>query len=124
MIEPRRATVPVTINVPWEIAALIVEHGPALIQALAAAVRVRDAVVVADTAAKSETDAACDAQRLAWQSLANDVMREVSRRSNRPGQRRAIVRQIAAERGMKVPDLERILRVFTKNGKVRPGSTG
>lgn len=53
MIEPRRATLPVTIDLPWEIAELVVQHGPALIQALETAVRIRQVVVMTRAASES-----------------------------------------------------------------------
>lgn len=115
MIEPRRATIPVTIDLPREIAELVVLHGPALLRALEAAVRVRHVVVAADATAKVETDARCDAQIAEWRKLAEECEAEMRRRSNnsRPSYayRAALIAQLARERGMKPVDLERIIRV-------------
>jgi len=119
MIEPRRATIPVTINVPWEIADLIVQYGPAVIEAFRSAVSARQVVVASDAEAKEQTDRACDDQRAAWQALVEEVWSEIQRRANHPSQRKVIIKQIAAERGMSHVDLERLVRVYAKHRIVK-----
>ena len=114
MIEPRRATIPITVSLPWEIARLIVEHGPALIAALEYAVRERDSVVVQDAEAKARTEESCEAQLVEWDRLADRAIREISRRVNGPGQRKSVLKQVAAEFGMSPVDLDRIIRVHRR----------
>jgi hypothetical protein len=114
MIEPRRATIPVTLDLPWEIAELVVLHGPALIAALEYAVRERHAVVVQDAEAKARTEEACEAQLVEWDRLADRAIREISRRMNGQGQRKSVLKQLAAEWGMSAVDLDRIIRVHRR----------
>ncbi len=128
MIEPRRARVPLNLEVPWEIADLVAAHGPALIQLAEFAllhapallellqenVLQRHRVVSADIVAKSETEATCNAQIAEWRCLAADCLAEIGRRSNGPGQHRSIIKQLAAERGVTPQFLQTIIKVHGK----------
>lgn len=115
MIEPRRATLPIVLELPWEIAELVVQYGPAFLRDLERAVGQRQEVVTRDAASKITTAAACEAQILEWRKLAGECLAEIQRRSNGPGQKRVIIKQLAAERGVSPQLLMTIIKIHGKS---------
>jgi isopenicillin N synthase-like dioxygenase len=102
----------VRLELPWEIAEAIVKCWPQVIGAMQSALtdRQEDAQYAAIQA--EQTQAQCESNVAMWKAQAQEFHAEVKRRSNRPGQKTAILKQIAAERGMKLSFIQQIMRVF------------
>ncbi|MBX7200397.1 MAG: hypothetical protein K1X51_13610 [Rhodospirillaceae bacterium] len=109
----------VTLDLPWEVAEALADHGTAIIAAIQSAVRARKEDAARSQVQRAETDRQCDQNREDWIALAQKVQAEVARRSNGPGQRPAIVRQLAVEYGVTVQHLNTICQAFGQEVKAR-----
>lgn len=109
----------VTLDLPWEVAEALADHGIAIIAAIQAAVRARKEDAALGQVRRAETEQQCDQNREDWIALAQKVQAEVDRRSNGPGQRPAIVRQLAAQYGVSVQHLNTICQAFGQEVKDR-----
>ncbi|MHB1206629.1 MAG: hypothetical protein ACYCZX_13750 [Rhodospirillaceae bacterium] len=107
----------VTLELSWEMAEALAEHGPAVLAAIKEAVRARKVEAKRKDQTRTETDKACDQNRADYAALARRCEAEIVRRSNGPGQRPVIVKQLAEELKLSVPYLNTICRVFTREEK-------
>lgn len=112
MIEPRSGLCTVTLQLPWEVAEALVRYWPGIIGPIQTALAQREENARFDARLKAATDAQCEANIVEFKALAAYCRSEVERRSNGPGQKKAILKQIAAERGVNVTYLERIMKAF------------
>jgi hypothetical protein len=113
-LKPRTPFLTVEIDISWDVAELIVDAGPGLIKAVAMALKNRKSELAAAHDGQTRLDDQLAANRSDWSALAIRCEAEVARRANGPGQRPAIIRQLAAELKMSRPDLERIIRVYRR----------
>lgn len=114
VIEPRSGLCTITLRLPWEVAEALVRHWPGIIGPIQTALAQREENARFDARLKAATDAQCDANVAEFKMLAEYCREEVSRRSNGPGQKRAILKQIAAEQGVTVSHLATILKAFPR----------
>lgn len=112
MIEPRSNICTITLQLPWEVAEALVRHWPGIIGPIQAALTQREDNARFDASLKAATDAQCETNILEFKKLAAYCRAEIERRSNGPGQKKAVLKQIAAERGVNMTYLEQIMRAF------------
>lgn len=111
-IDDRPNICTVQLDIPWEVAEALIQHWPGIIGAIQTAIsRRRDAEKLA-AGQREAVEAACASNIAEWRALAAEFHAEAARRANGPGQKRSIVKQLAAERGMKVSFVEQIMRAF------------
>ncbi|MEQ8736395.1 MAG: hypothetical protein RIC29_15835 [Rhodospirillaceae bacterium] len=102
----------VTLDLPWEIAEVLAEHGPQLIAVIQEAVgqRSKETERCAQVAEKvSET---AEANKARWAALADICHREIDRRSNGPGQKDSILKALASELGHDFQFLKSVCRIY------------
>ena len=116
---PYGATCRITLDLPWEVAAYLVDHGPALIQAVAGALdaRMEDARRRADR--RALVAAACKRNKDEWTALAAYCETEIRRRAARRISRTTALRDLAAELGLSTSFLQLVMRVMGPKRRTR-----
>lgn len=109
----------VRIEITWQQAQALYELGPILLSALGTVLADRSTQLRVSTKAKSELAAQLDTQKAEWAALAATCEAEIRRRSNRPGDRQSIIKQLAAERGIQLALLRSILTVHRRERVAR-----
>jgi hypothetical protein len=114
-IEPAANMCRLEIELPWEVVHLIVNHGPALLDAFrqVLAYRAEDEALQRERVA--ELEATRQRNHAQWAALAAYCRAEIARRSNGPGQQVAILKGIALERRVSVQFLRQIMRAFPEH---------
>ncbi|MEQ9111496.1 MAG: hypothetical protein RIF37_08775 [Rhodospirillaceae bacterium] len=109
----------VEIDLPWEIAELLVDQGPRLILAISDAIgdRKRDAERQENRTAKIKAD--CDTRKAETLKIGAEAESEITRRSNGSGQRNRIIKQLASEYGYPAYELNSIIRAYRNDQKER-----
>jgi hypothetical protein len=110
--DPYSNTCIVILELPWEVAEAFAKFGPAWVQAVQQAVATRSEHLEAKADARKRLDASAEANKTEWAALAAYCEREIARRSNGPGQRGRIVKQLASERKVSAAFIESVCRVY------------
>ncbi len=109
---PYGPTCKVTLDLPWDVAELLVKHGPGLLNVIGAAVKARKAETHHHKEVGAFLDKQCEDNKAEWAALALHCEAEIARRSNGPGQRSSVVKQLAAELKVTASFINSICRVF------------
>jgi len=112
ILNPYGNTCKVTLDIPWDLAETLVAHGPQLIEIIKQALDTRKEEARDNHKVKEVLDKQCEDNRAAWAALAEQCEAEIAKRSNAPGQRRQILKQLAAEYKVAFPFLDSICRVY------------
>lgn len=112
---PYAATCQVTLDLPCEVAELLAAHGPKLIAAIAKAVEKRKADARRSTEVRQLLDKQSEDNRVEWAALARRCEAEIARRSNGPGQRERLMKQLATELNVTVSFLRTVCKVQRRN---------
>ncbi len=115
-INPYGAICKVELELPWEQAEFIVEHGPSIIRAIKRGIELRKNELRRNEETRRLVGANAEKLRAEYAQLAEKAEAEITRRSNAPGQRSQIIKQLSLEYDLTVPTLTAILR-FHKNRK-------
>lgn len=116
---PYGNTCRVEVELPWEIADLIVEHGPSLILAISSAVSDRKRSAERQEYEKAKLRATWAERKAETLVFGEKVQSEIVRRTNGPGQRPVLIKQLAAEYGYSAKELSSILRVYREHCEER-----
>lgn len=111
LINPYGSTCKVELELPWEQAEFIVEHGPSIIRSIKEALEARKAELQSNETTRQLVTENSEKLSAEYAALSEKAEIEIARRANAPGQRRLIIKQLAAEYGLTAPTLERILKV-------------
>lgn len=114
LIKPYGATCKVELELPWEQAVFIVEHGPSIIRAIQSALEARKTDLSRNEHAQKLVTESTEKLKAEYAALSDKAEAEISRRAKAPGQRRQIIKQLALEYGLTAPTLESILKVQRK----------
>lgn len=102
----------VTLDLPWEIAEALAEHGPQLIAAIQESVGQRSKTQDRRAVDREQLVERTETNKVEWAALALLCEREVLRRSNGKGQRSSIIKTLATELGHEVTFLNSVCKVF------------
>lgn len=107
----------VTLELPWELAEALVKYAPSIIRSISTALEHRKADAHQKPVVKALLVKECEDNKAEWARLALYCEDEIARRSNAPGQRPQIIRQLAAELKVSRTFLTSICRVFKSEAK-------
>lgn len=116
-ISPYGAVCKVELELPWEQAEFIVKHGPSIIKAIKRGVDARKDDLRCREETRNLVDANAEQLKAEYAKIAETAEAEITRRSNRPGQRPQLIKQLAGEYGLPAPTLGTILRVYRREKK-------
>lgn len=118
-VYPYGNTCRVEFDLPWEDADLIVEHGPQLISAISIAINDRKRSAERQAYEKENLKAECAGRKAETLRIGAEAYAEVLRRTNGPGQRQTIVKQLASEYGLPAYELKSILGAYRQHEEER-----
>jgi hypothetical protein len=95
----------------------IVRADPPIIAAVGEALGSLIQGVERQVASRTALDKACEKREL--ENTASTVEAEIQRRSNGPGQRRLLIKQLASEYGLPAYELQAIISVYRKEQKAK-----
>ncbi|MEQ8510384.1 MAG: hypothetical protein RIB43_15370 [Rhodospirillaceae bacterium] len=102
----------VTLDLPWEIAEALADHGPQLIAVIQEAVGLRAKETKRRSEVKEQVVESTNANKAEWSALADTCLREIVRRANGPGQRDSELKSLASELGHDFQFLKSICRIY------------
>lgn len=118
-VSPYGGSCQVEIRLPWSVAEELVEQGPAIIAAIGEAVRVRKQEAERQAEGREALAEACEQRKAENRAIAAEVEAEIKRRSNGPGQRQRLIKQLAAEYDLPTYELQSVLKVFREEQEAK-----
>jgi len=91
----------VQLDIPWGLAEQLIPYLSNVLNVLVSVIGERAAEDEVHARRKAEGDKQAEENKAKWAALAQQCEAEIARRSNQPGSRKAVIKQLAAE--LKVP---------------------
>ena len=107
----------VELDISWELAGALVPHLSNILNALVGALQNRQVDHVHDVAEREGHRVIAAQNKAGWAALAAECEAEIARRANGPGQRNAIIKQLALERNVTREFLRIILKANGREAK-------